>query len=174
MEVDASNALSRQIRSCFMLGEGMLTLDPRQHQWDTHTFKIEVPGDTAAHRIDQTASSSAVHRSSGDVQYVQWALAVYEGVIHVLRATLRAGCLEALGTKAFWTGAAVLPAEVSACIGSLGCRLLLQAQLLLLNYTWRHCVVSSPLATAEAKREQEVVLLSGAQDLPLQSKWTVP
>ena len=48
-----------------------------------------------------------MHRSSGDVQYVQWALAVYEGVIHVLRATLRNGQLEALGTKAFWTGAAL-------------------------------------------------------------------
>ena len=79
----------------------------QQHQWETNTVKVEVPGDTAAHRIDQTACSSAVYRSSGDVQYVQWALAVYEGVIHVLRATLRNGQLEALGTKAFWTGAAL-------------------------------------------------------------------
>ncbi|KAK9813359.1 hypothetical protein WJX73_002204 [Symbiochloris irregularis] len=73
--------------------------------WDINTIKVEVPGETVARRIEQVACSCAVQRPSQKSCLVQWALAVYEGVIHVLRATLTAGSLESWTVRAFYTGA---------------------------------------------------------------------
>ena len=75
-------------------------------QWTASTISIEVPGDTVQHRLQQACCSCAVQRKESKAQYVQWAIAAFEGVIHVLRVTVRAGqCIE-MTVRAFWTGKA--------------------------------------------------------------------
>ena len=69
----------------------LLAWDSSARQWSKNTASISVTGDTVPRRVDQVCCSAAVCRSENTSRYVQWAVAAYEGVIHVLRVTLRDG-----------------------------------------------------------------------------------
>lgn len=87
----------------------LLEWSPASQNWATRSTKIDVVGDTVPHRIGQACRSSPVRRKEKDYEYWQWALAAFNGVIHVLRVTLKDGDVHSLSTKAFWTG-------ISCCV----------------------------------------------------------
>lgn len=93
----------------------LLEWDQEKRSWNTVTTVISVPKGSAPRRVGQVRWSSAVAHKEPSSHYVQWALAAFEGVIHVLRVNIQDGHPDMLNIRAYWTGLSAHHCYQSKC-----------------------------------------------------------